>query len=291
MNAKDFIKQFYITPKDIENIKKIAKKIDPELDNILDEFYEIVLQNPAIAEYFPNDNFLKQIRQKQKVFWEELFKGHIDDTYIQNRKRVGRAHAQIGLPFEHYFLSVNVFNNLFDKAFVKVGLSEYELAISFQKFCNIDRTLIVDTYNELSRQKLQEQSKALTEMSTPVTQLWDDILLLPLVGIIDSGRAQNVMTAALSQISKTQSKVFILDISGVAVVDTAVANYLIKITKAAKLMGCICTISGISGAIAQTIVELGIQIDEVNTTGNMKDALADAFKTTGAQITTSATDD
>jgi rsbT co-antagonist protein RsbR len=78
--------------------------------------------------------------------------------------------------------------------------------------------------------------------------------------------------------------VFILDISGVAVVDTAVANYLIKITKATRLMGCTCLISGISGSVAQTIVELGIQIEEVSTTGTMKEALNQALGATGAKV-------
>jgi rsbT co-antagonist protein RsbR len=105
-----------------------------------------------------------------------------------------------------------------------------------------------------------------------------------LVGIIDSKRAQDVMTTMLERISSSQSKVFILDISGVAVVDTAVANYLIKMTKAAKLMGCLCIISGIAGSVAQTIVELGINIDEIQTTGSMQDALKTALKITGTNI-------
>jgi rsbT co-antagonist protein RsbR len=108
--------------------------------------------------------------------------------------------------------------------------------------------------------------------------------MLPVVGIIDSKRAQDIMNAMLHKIMETQSKAFILDISGVAVVDTAVANHLIKITKASRLMGCLCTISGVSPAVSQTIVELGIHTEEINTTGNMKDALSQAFKLTGVSI-------
>jgi rsbT co-antagonist protein RsbR len=121
-------------------------------------------------------------------------------------------------------------------------------------------------------------------MSTPVTAIWRDILMLPLVGIIDSGRAQDIMNAMLTAIAETQARVIIMDISGVAVVDTAVANHLIKITKATKLMGCDCTISGVSPAIAQTMVELGIEVGDVQTTATLKDALVDAFRTTGAEI-------
>jgi len=108
--------------------------------------------------------------------------------------------------------------------------------------------------------------------------------MLPVVGIIDSRRAQDIMAAMLAKIAETRSRVIILDISGVAVVDTAVANHLIKITKATRLMGCECTISGVSPAIAQTIVELGIDVGDVKTTATLQDSLVDAFKRTGTVL-------
>jgi rsbT co-antagonist protein RsbR len=117
-----------------------------------------------------------------------------------------------------------------------------------------------------------------------VTQIWQGVLFLPIVGIVDSKRAQEIMNATLTKISQTQSRAFIMDISGVAVVDTAVANYLIKVTKATRLMGCECTISGLSPAIAQTMVELGIDVGKVKTTATMQDALVDAFQRLGLKF-------
>jgi rsbT co-antagonist protein RsbR len=95
------------------------------------------------------------------------------------------------------------------------------------------------------------------------------------------------MNSILSKILETHAKVIILDISGVAVVDTAVANHLIKITKASKLMGCDCTITGMSPAVAQTIVELGIDTQHVTTTANLHDSLRMAFEEVGVVITKS----
>jgi rsbT co-antagonist protein RsbR len=114
--------------------------------------------------------------------------------------------------------------------------------------------------------------------------VWDQILLLPVVGIIDSKRAGDIMNRMLEQVGATQARAFILDISGVAVVDTAVANHLIKMTKATRLMGCDCIISGLSPAVAQTIVELGIEVGEIRTTSTLKDALKTAFSLTGVAI-------
>jgi rsbT co-antagonist protein RsbR len=121
-------------------------------------------------------------------------------------------------------------------------------------------------------------------MSTPVTEIWADILMLPIVGFVDSKRAHDIMNAVLMKIAESHSRFMILDISGVAIMDTAVANHLIKITKATRLMGCVCTISGVSPAIAETIVSLGIDIGNIRTTATLKDALHLAFAETGVRL-------
>jgi rsbT co-antagonist protein RsbR len=121
-------------------------------------------------------------------------------------------------------------------------------------------------------------------MSTPVTEVWEDVLMLPIVGMIDSRRAQDIMTAVLSKIGETHARSLILDISGVAVMDTAVANHLIKISKASRLMGSVCIISGVSPAIAQTMVELGINVGDVRTTATLRDALTVALRDAGVEL-------
>jgi rsbT co-antagonist protein RsbR len=125
--------------------------------------------------------------------------------------------------------------------------------------------------------KLQEQSRTIMEISTPVIKLWDRVIVLPVVGVVDSLRAQQMMQTMLKKITETNAKVIILDIAGVATVDTAVANHLIKIAKATKLMGCRCIISGISPAVAETLVQLGIELGDVTTNSTLQDSLADAF--------------
>jgi methyl-accepting chemotaxis protein len=125
--------------------------------------------------------------------------------------------------------------------------------------------------------EVQKRSLALLEMSTPVTKIWDGVLFAPIVGIVDSKRAVDIMNKALSSIADTRARTLLLDIGGVAVVDTAVANHLIKIAKAAVLMGCRTIISGISPAIAQTIAELGIDLGAIQTTSTIESALRDSI--------------
>jgi len=139
-----------------------------------------------------------------------------------------------------------------------------------------------------SEQIRDEMDRTLQEMSTPVTPIWDGILLLPLVGVVDSTRTDDVMRKTLNRISEHQSKVFILDISGVPMVDTAVANELVKITKATRFMGCETIISGLSASIAHTMVDLGVDVGEVRTTSTLRDAFriglqqVTAFNSNGA---------
>ncbi len=120
--------------------------------------------------------------------------------------------------------------------------------------------------------------------NSPIHIVWDNVLMIPLYGIIDSGKAQAIMESMLESILQTQSKVIIMDILGVSTVDSAVANHLIKITQATKLMGAKCIISGISPAIAQTLVGLGIELGNVETKATLKDALKAAFDLSGLEV-------
>ena len=121
-------------------------------------------------------------------------------------------------------------------------------------------------------------------LPTPVTELWVNILMLPIVGAVDSKRAQEIMDTMLNKILETEAKTIILDILGVPTIDSAVANHLIKITKATQLMGSVSIISGISPKIAQTLVQLGVELGGVATTAALKDAVALAFDMAGLEV-------
>jgi rsbT co-antagonist protein RsbR len=121
---------------------------------------------------------------------------------------------------------------------------------------------------------IQRQQQEMLELSTPVVTLWDGILALPLIGMLDSARTQIVMENLLQRIVDTGSSIAILDITGVPTVDTLVAQHLLKTVAAARLMGADCIISGIRPQIAQTIVHLGVDLNVVT-----KATLAAAFDT------------
>jgi rsbT co-antagonist protein RsbR len=153
-------------------------------------------------------------------------------------------------------------------------------------------TLVIDelglftteAYQKSREEVIQRQQRELMELSTPVVQLWEGVLALPLIGTLDSGRTQVVMESLLERIVETGASIAIIDITGVPTVDTLVAQHLMKTVAAARLMGADCIISGIRPQIAQTIVHLGVDLSAVSTKASLADAFLLALKRTGARI-------
>ena len=142
-----------------------------------------------------------------------------------------------------------------------------------------------ETYQKGREEIIARQQQELLELSTPVVQLWDGVLALPLIGTLDSARTQVVMESLLQAIVDTGSQIAIIDITGVPVVDTLVAQHLLKTVAAARLMGADCIISGIRPQIAQTIVHLGVEINDVATKATLADAFAVALTRLGLTVT------
>lgn len=143
---------------------------------------------------------------------------------------------------------------------------------------------IIEIYQTTREQIIQRQQQELLELSTPVVQLWQNILALPLIGTLDSARTQVVMESLLQKIVETGAQIAIIDITGVPTVDTLVAQHLLKTISAARLMGADCIISGIRPQIAQTIVHLGVNLEDVITKATLADAFLVALKRTGSSI-------
>ncbi|PHP28739.1 STAS domain-containing protein [Limimaricola cinnabarinus] len=143
----------------------------------------------------------------------------------------------------------------------------------------------INEYFIAERDEIIERQRAeMMELSTPVVQLWERVLTIPLIGTLDSMRAQEVMENLLNAIVEHSAEVVIVDITGVRVVDTQVAQHLLRTAAAVRLMGAEAIISGISPKIAQTMVELGVDVGEVTTRPTIRAALDEAFRRVGFRI-------
>jgi rsbT co-antagonist protein RsbR len=153
-------------------------------------------------------------------------------------------------------------------------------------------TLLIDSlglyttemYQKTREDVISRQQRELLELSTPVVNLWENILALPLIGTLDSERTQVVMESLLQRIVETGASIAIIDITGVPTVDTLVAQHLLKTVAAARLMGADCIISGIRPQIAQTIVHLGVDLSAVTTKATLADAFLVALRRTQATL-------
>ena len=203
------------------------------------------------------------------IFWARLAAG---DPHRGQFKRIAKSGEPVWLEASY--------NPIFDAAgrLTKVVKFAYDITESHQQGQQLEKALADarETQAEMmeAERMRRELDDTLQQMSTPVTPIWEGILMLPLIGFVDSTRTDDVMRKTLGRISQTGAKMFILDISGVPTVDTAVANQLIKITKATKIMGCETLVSGVSSEIAHTIVELGVDLAGMQTTSTLRDALA-----------------
>ena len=145
-----------------------------------------------------------------------------------------------------------------------------------------------EVYQKSREEVIVHQQREMLELSTPVVQLWQGVLGLPLIGTLDSARTQVVMENLLRSIVETGATIAVIDITGVPTVDTLVAQHLLKTVAAARLMGADCIISGIRPQIAQTIVHLGVDLNAVTTKATLADAFAIALQRTGFAVTRAA---
>ena len=158
--------------------------------------------------------------------------------------------------------SLVVLNRLFDKLGLKV----------FESFSGVRDEVI------------SQQSHSLLELSTPVIKVWDGVVLMPLVGVIDTSRSLHVIERLLEAIVAHEAKVAILDVTGVPIIDTRVAHHLIKTISAARMLGASVIMTGISPEAAQTIIKLDIDLHSVTTRGSLRAGVAEAFRMLGVKV-------
>lgn len=169
-------------------------------------------------------------------------------------------------------------------------LASHDDVAGYRAFADLSRLIddlglfMVETYAATREEVIAQQAETLLELSTPVVKLWDGIVALPLVGTLDSARTQVVMESLLQALVETGSEHAIIDITGVAAVDTQVAQHLLKTVQAARLLGAECIISGIRPQIAQTVVALGIEFGDIHTKATLAEAMLLAMRRTGRDV-------
>ncbi|MFT3764404.1 MAG: protoglobin domain-containing protein [Minicystis sp.] len=279
---------FELTREDLERLAGLRAFAEQHTDAIVEAFYDLLLRHPETRKFFPDETTVRRVKRLQHEYFLGLFGGTCDRAYVEHRAGVGAAHERIGMAPKWYLGAYRRYLQLLhDRLFAYLpDAAAADAAFqSAAKLVFFDMSIAIDTYNAANLEALKRHQAAIRELSTPVIRVHDRVLLLPLVGTVDSARAHQIMETVLLRVTEDQAKVLILDIAGVPVVDTKVAQHLLQTTAAVKLVGARTILTGISAQVARTIIQLGVDISAMDTQSRLQDGIELALSLVGKAIT------
>ncbi len=266
--------------KRLTSINDLARRY---ADSVIDDFYQHLLSFEDASAFFSDPRTLERVKNMQKEYFLRLTQGNYDLAYSENRLRIGAIHERIGLPVKSYLGMYNFYLRSvaarLSEAFPTEPDRVLAVFLSLMKLTFLDIGLAIDTYIFSRERTILEQQRAIQELPTPVLPFREGMLLVPIIGLIDSRRARSLTEQLLGAIRSERAKVVIIDITGVQAVDSQVANHLVQTIEAARLMGARAILAGISPDIAQTMVRLGIEAERFDTVSDLQSGidLADRF--------------
>jgi rsbT co-antagonist protein RsbR len=273
---------------DVDRLEGIYGLTQEHVDEVIEAFYDHLLSFPETASFFRDPHLLEHVKSRQKEYFIRLTQGDYEGEYVADRLRLGSIHEKIGLPVRS-FLGMYAF---YLRQIAGLLLSEhsedpdhaFETFHSLAKLLFFDIGLGVDIYIYQRERTIALQQEAIRELSTPVLTLRDRLLVLPIIGILDTSRAQQLTEGLLSSIRESRAKVVILDVTGVPAVDSAVANHLLQTVAASRLMGAQVIVTGLSSNVAQALVTLGVDLTKLNAVGDLQGGIEFAERIMGYRV-------
>jgi rsbT co-antagonist protein RsbR len=250
---------------------------------------------PAYAQ-LPREQLMETVRQGV-VVWQALLETGDPAPMIARARGIGAQRSTTQVMIDQVMRTSDIFREhiwRLLRQFYTAGESSLDVLEQIEQWLHAQRNAIFsvygqtleDAWNDLAarEQVLASQSQLIQELAAPIVPIAENVLLLPLVGTIDSRRAAHAMELALEQIVAHQADVLILDITGVPLVDTGVANHLLQMTRAVKLLGAQVVLVGVSAEVAQTIVQLGVDLRDITTLANLQAGIGYALSLQGNSL-------
>ena len=202
------------------------------------------------------------------------------DALAASLREQGIGYARMGIPFGKWFDVINTYRRALsirmNEFYADDADAQQAAAAGVNAYIDFSMAAIGDAYVLAKEDIIKEQQEAIRELSTPVLQVRPRLLVVPLVGMVDTHRARQLTEAVLAAIPARRAKVVILDITGVPIVDSKVANHLVQTVEAARLMGAKVVVTGISVGIARTLVTIGAELPGVQTLQDLQDGIVEA---------------
>jgi rsbT co-antagonist protein RsbR len=270
---------------DVEILKGLRDIARRYAEPVIEDFYRHIMSFDETRSFFRDPRTLERVKALQKEYFVRLTEGDYGRQYVANRLRIGTAHERINLAPKWYLGMYNHYLRLVAgrllEAYPGDPARAFSSFLALMKLVFFDIGLAVDTYINARESTMRRQQEAIRELSTPVLQIRERLLLLPIIGVIDTHRARIITDGLLHSIRDTRAKVVVMDVTGVATIDTKVANHLIQTVTAARLMGAHVIVTGLSSDVAQALVGLGLDLAKLNTAGDLQGGIEEAERLLG----------
>jgi rsbT co-antagonist protein RsbR len=273
---------------DVEALMGLRDLARKYADPVIDEFYEHILAFEETKSFFRDPKVLARVKRLQKDYFVRLTEGEYGKSYVANRLKVGAVHERVSLEPKWYLGMYSFYLRLVAKRLRESLPNDpakvFSSFLSLMKLVFLDIGLAVDTYIYAREATMRKQQEAIRELSTPVLQIRERLLLLPIIGVIDTHRARLITDSLLRAIRANRAKVVVMDVTGVATIDSKVANHLIQTVTAAGLMGATVIVTGLSSDVAQALVALGLDLAKLNTVGDLQGGIEEAERLLGYRV-------
>jgi rsbT co-antagonist protein RsbR len=267
---------------DGEGMRDFWQIYDAHFEEISDDALTLLSDDPdfgPILRSMSKQQMDEQNRDSRERMRRAVLHGEWE-PYFADLRVQGSSYAQMGVSFAGWFRVLGIFRPMLTKflldAFRETPDRLRSAIGAMDQFIDSAMAVVGEEYLRAKEDVIRQQQESIREISTPVLQVRDELLLLPVVGLIDSNRARQMTDQLLRAIRDHRAKVVVIDITGVAAVDSMVANHLVQAVEAARLLGATAILTGLSSEVAQTVVRLGVDLGKVRTIGSLQDGLEQA---------------
>jgi len=272
---------------DLARIARIREAILPRVEEYAAAFFGYLGELDEAREFLRNRDAVEQARRLKTEHLVAMVGGQYGPAYALQRIKLGRLYSRAGLELR---LFLGAFHDLLRRLgttlleSAKTGEEAFQDFMSLKKVAFFDIGIIVDVMVFERERVISRQQEAIRELTTPVLQIRDRLLMLPIIGTIDTHRARMLTEGLLHSIRANRAKVVVMDVTGVGAVDTKVANHLLQTVAASRLMGATVIVTGLSAEVSQTLVNLGVDLTALQTIGDLQGGIEEAERLIGYQV-------
>lgn len=265
---------------DIDRIATVRDVLIERAPLLVASFFEYLSNFKETAGLFRQPELVDEAKRLKQEHICALVSGEYGPSYVEGRLKLGRIYSETGVEmrlllgaYAHLTREISL---LVSDRYKHDQAQAFETMMSLEKICYFDLGIFTDLLIDARERVIEAQQRVLLELSTPVLQLRDRLLILPIIGVIDTQRAKQLTSTLLNAIRTNRAKIVVIDITGVAAVDSRVANHLMQTVTAARLMGTKVIVTGLSADVAQSLVGLGVDLSVLNTIGDLQGGLEEA---------------